>query len=310
MLIQTPQGGTRAVRVQASASNTPGTSSGIQYVRTDAGLVPVRSLAPRQQVLQARDTKSFVIGKPVASNRAPQTVTKTITLAQAQQMGLLGQAGTTPASRVITLNPTIKAEPGTAKVVAQGPATKVRPIVNDSPRIVQVPPGSGGQSRLLMAAKTTPKHAAVQYIELEESPSAVYQAKQAMKKPAAAAQQDQHKVKVSDQTADRLLQLEGTVVIPGHNQAKIVMLPPDYMHQLVTKEEEHQQDGEAMLDMAEMVEEGDIIVQSTSPTPTDLMGKLYIYLIPHECPSDRGPSPPQWTWLRRSGPATARNRSA
>lgn len=74
---------------------------------------------------------------------------------------------------------------------------------------------------------------------------------------------------MSNQTADRLMQLEGTVVIPGHNQAKIVMLPPDYMEQLETKEEMEMAEAHALTEH-ELVDE--LIVQSRSPSP-ELLGK-------------------------------------
>lgn len=78
---------------------------------------------------------------------------------------------------------------------------------------------------------------------------------------------------MSNQTADRLLQLEGTVVIPGHNQAKIVMLPPDYMEQLETKEEM-----EMALTESELVDE--LIVQSRSPSPELLCKHIVVTPFP------------------------------
>lgn len=73
---------------------------------------------------------------------------------------------------------------------------------------------------------------------------------------------------MSSQTADRLLQLEGTVVIPGHNQAKFVMLPPDYMQQLESKDaeeldEEHQE--------PELLDEDGPMERSRSPTHAELI---------------------------------------
>lgn len=214
--------------------------------------------------------------KPQATT-SHQTVTKTITLAQAQQMGLLGHASTTTASthqaKVVTLNPTIKQEPGTVKMIGQG-GVKVRPTVAHEPQqVIQTP----GQSRLVFANKSTPKQANVQYVEESQ---VVYQARPQpqVKRPVSTARHEEHKVKVSTQTADRLLQLEGSVVIPGHNQSKIVMLPPDYMDQLESKEE-----GEAELDMAEVVDESDLIEQSTSPTPADLLLDLAAKKRPCNC---------------------------
>lgn len=213
--------------------------------------------------------------KPQATT-SHQTVTKTITLAQAQQMGLLGHASTTTASthpaKVVTLNPTIKQEPGTVKMIGQG-GVKVRPTAtHESQQVIQTP----GQSRLVFANKSTPKQANVQYVEESQ---VVYQARpQPVKRPVSTPRHEEHKVKVSTQTADRLLQLEGSVVIPGHNQSKIVMLPPDYMDQLESKEE-----GEAELDMAEVVDESDLIEQSTSPTPADLLLDLAAKKRPCNC---------------------------
>lgn len=75
----------------------------------------------------------------------------------------------------------------------------------------------------------------------------------------------QEEVTVSNQTADRIMQLEGTVVIPGNNQSKYIMLPPDYLEQLETK------------DQAEIVEEHeeDMVVDSMINVDQELLGELF-----------------------------------
>lgn len=110
-------------------------------------------------------------------------------------------------------------------------------------------------------------------------------------------------MKVSNTTADRLLQLEGTVVIPGQNQTKFVMLPPNYIEQLESKEDE--EDSE-MVEMAEVVDETDIIEHAMSPTATDLIGKA-LQLSLNELLIERLFFQAK---LRRSVPATVPSRSA
>lgn len=261
----------------------------IQNVKTGAGLVQVRNATPTQSVHRvassaggnsgARSTpgnKAYVVAKPAVKQATPQTVTKTITMAQAQQMGLLTAAGAPAAGKVITLN--AKTRP----VVAATPPTKVvKQAASDSPRIIQISPGVQSQGRMVVAA---PK--AVQYIEVVARPN--YPAKKEPqtvtvinKRTTVVKQEEQQKVKVSTQTADKLSQLEGSVVIPGLNQSKVVMLPVDYMDQMVTKQAQEEQDDDegqphdedTVAEMVEVVNENDLIVQSVSPTPTDMMGK-------------------------------------
>lgn len=83
------------------------------------------------------------------------------------------------------------------------------------------------------------------------------------------------KFRVSNQTAERLVQLPGAVVMPGGSQQRVVMLPPTYMDHMTEEVVE-------MSEIQEVVDENDIIEQSTSPTPTDL-GDLTIKKRPCNC---------------------------
>lgn len=314
VLIQTPQGVTRAVRVQGTQPSTSSAGT-VQYVKTEGGLIQVRN-TPQPQVMHRvvapatanvvlkgpSTNKSYVMAKP----SHPQTVTKTITMAQAQQMGLLSHTGTTSAGRVITLNPTIKSEPLAAAVV-KGSKPK---LASDSPRIIQITPGGG---RAVVAQKVAPKQSTVQYIDVQQSPKEVTVKSESllMVNRKSGGRQEEQKLKVSTQQADRLLQLEGSVVIPGHNQSKVVMLPQDYMDHLVVKEQEEdeQEQDEQQDDESHMVDDSDIIVQSMSPTPQDLFGKWRAEFFTFGS-SSYPLSPPFQTCPERSGPATAPNRSA
>lgn len=200
-------------------------------------------------------------------------------------MGLISTTGSLTSGRLVTtLNPTIKSEPGTVKVPATlpkpiGQVAKVRQVVTaqPSPRAIQTASGAPGQSRVSTSKAAVSAAKAVQYIEVVEGPRGVAKPEQpvAVVHRKGVARPEHHNVKVSAQAADRLLQLEGTVVIPGHNQSKVVMLPPDYLNHLSAKasaEAEREQAREEL--MAEVVDEGDIIVQSISPTPeTDMIGE-------------------------------------
>lgn len=248
VLIQTPQGVRRTVRVQQTAStSSPAASSGVQFVKTDAGIIQVRTGAANtaQRGPNVVVKKHFIATqkpKPVA----PQTVTKTITMAQAQQLGLITQSGvTTPGNKVVQLNPTIKQEPGTVKVLNASPQV-TRPI-----KAVQIPSGSS-QSRLSTVRPAAAKPGqSLQYIEVMPSPSTTIKQE-----------------KVSSQAAEILMQLEGSVVLPANSQ-KVVMLPNDYVEQLLIKQNPTEEE-EAMTEMADVVDESDIIIQSSSPPPADI----------------------------------------
>ena len=218
----------------------------MQFVKTDAGIIQVRTGAANtaQRGPNVVVKKHFIATqkpKPVA----PQTVTKTITMAQAQQLGLITQSGvTTPGNKVVQLNPTIKQEPGTVKVLNASPQV-TRPI-----KAVQIPSGSS-QSRLSTVRPAAAKPGqSLQYIEVMPSPSTIKQEK------------------VSSQAAEILMQLEGSVVLPANSQ-KVVMLPNDYVEQLLIKQNPTEEE-EAMTEMADVVDESDIIIQSSSPPPADI----------------------------------------
>lgn len=181
VLIQTPEGITRAVRVQASGaaaspvviagSGAGSSSSSVQLVKTDAGYVQVTKTPTIQRVVAPSSShvvvKTTSAGKPIVVGGGPKVVTqKTISLGQAGQTGYLkvNSPATSAAARRVTLNPTIKPEPaGTpaksaaaaaatpvqqqqrvVKVASAGPTvvTKSRVVASGSPHVVQTTPAT------------------------------------------------------------------------------------------------------------------------------------------------------------------------
>lgn len=152
----------------ASTSSTPvilaGSSSAgstVQLIKTEDGYVQVAKPAPVQRVVApanvvvrsgAPATKTFVVGGGQSKG------TKTMSLAQAEQLGLITKVSagsSTQSSKVLTLNPTIKQEPGvpakasgapagqrvikvaSARGTGQKVALKTMLVTGDSPRVAQ-----------------------------------------------------------------------------------------------------------------------------------------------------------------------------
>lgn len=200
VLIQTPEGLTRAVRVQSSPSTgaspvvLAGPSS-VQYVKsspvvhrvapsTSSGNVVVKS-----NVVQ----KTYVVGQPKT------TTQKGMTLAQAEQLGIVPKGSTSmPMNRVLTLNPTIKQEatgvvqtksvdtPQRVLKVA-GVSTPAQSPAVGKPRVIQISSGTSVQGKVAAPGKvvTANQPPQVHYIEVVQSAKEdetnspiVYQSKQ------------------------------------------------------------------------------------------------------------------------------------
>lgn len=184
--------------------------------------------------------------KPVTSVRAAQPpITKTITMAQAQQMGLLG-----PGGRIVSREG--------ARVINGTPQARVvtKPVTSDSPKIIQLAQPTSAMNRVVTVSKVKPPDSSpVQYIEMV--PKII---------------KTEPTYRVSNQTAERLVQLQGSVVMPGSSQSKVVLLPPDYINQLTAAKDEEVAQDDDQTEVAD--DEEDIIIQALSPSPADLLGEF------------------------------------
>lgn len=330
VFVQTPEGITRAVRIQGSAS-----TSSVASVKTEPGYIQVAKSSPTvvQRVVSSQSGNNVIIkggssGKTYALANSPKvqpTVTKTITMAQAQQMGLLSKTGggaPPTGTKLVARNPTVQVRAGPStpqstaprviKVSATGQLLKAKPVAADSPRVVQISPGQQS-SRVVVATRPTiakvPKaEPTIQYVEVvpsggemeyedeeeememhteeeEETVTIVPQPKvqqqrmrttiqQRVVVPTTVMKTEEPKVKVTSQTADRLLNLEGSVVI-ADQQSKYVMLPQDYINQLETatiEEEQQILQQQQQEEQEEELEETEVVYEA-NPVLTDILGK-------------------------------------